>query len=133
LLLRRLANRKGRTQIAGPRRNDVSKISLPRIVHLQYLVGLIVAAGRAMNHKHGRPMAQLCIFDRPLRGLNNSAVALKILRDLISPVREANVGNPADYENDDEGADANPLEPFFHGFASLAILGLGYTTPCEHR
>ena len=66
-------------------------------------------------------MTQFSVFDGTLRGLNDGTVALKILRDLISPVREVNVGSRADYEKDDRQADADPFEPFFHGFASLAI------------
>ena len=60
-----------------------------------------------------------CISFGGLR--SDRAVAQEILGYLISPLRETNVGNRADYENNDERADANPREPFFHLFASLAI------------
>jgi hypothetical protein len=59
-------------------------------------------------------MPNLGVFNWPLRGLNDRGVPQEILADLVSPPREPNVSNRADYEYEDERADANPLEPFFH-------------------
>jgi hypothetical protein len=71
------------------------------------------------------------VFDRPLRGLNNNTVALKVLGYIVPPLREANVGNCAKYENDDKRTDANQFEPFFNVSLPWRFLGFSYITPCE--
>src|SRR5208282_481004 len=74
--------------------------------------------------KSTRSVPNFGVFDRALCGLNNGAVAQEILRDLISPVRKANIGNCASYENNNRQADANPFEPFFHVSLPLRFLGV---------